>query len=1008
MDRLSAKAQAILFYLAVMGQAQARTALAPLLWGDMSDSGARMNLRKALASLRQELDPYLQIERQLVDFRPEVTVWVDVLAFEDAAQAGLSTHEPATLQQAVSLYQGDFLTDFYVRNAPDFELWMYRKQTYLRELMVQALQTLVQHYATARILDQGIATVRRLLSLEPWREEAHRQLMQLLAQDGQRSAALRQYERCREILADELGVEPDPETVALYAQIRDGEIQMAASNHQAPAHPAPAQAFPHNLPAQTTPFLGRRQELDEIHSRLQEDDCRLLTLVGPGGIGKTRLALQVAQEMVDRSTAQSRYADGIFFVPLLGAETEDDLIAAIAEAMEIRFHSHSSPRDQLLASLQAKHILLILDSFEHLLEASDLPHTMLVTTPGLTLLVTSRIALNLQEEWFHGVGGMALPPEHAGAEIERYDAAGFFIQCARRARPDFAPVAEADHVARICRLLGGMPLALELAAAWLKALPAAHIAEAIRQDLNMLSARQRNVPERQRSIATVLEQSWQLLTAKEQAALKHLAVFQGGFTPEAAELIAGVSLFTLANLVDKAWLRVDGMGRYDSHELLRRYVREQLANASDQTAPIQDAHARYYATLVASQAVAIHGKDQRVAIHILGADIENIRAAWNWTLAQAAFDIVGQLVDVLAFFYDLKGWYQEWVAMLDAAEARLHGVLPESERHALLAVLHVHQGWVNIRLGHFPRAHQVLTEALAIYQQCGAIPPPGVGTEPRIGLNVLANIRGDYEAAFQLGEEARRLSEERQDTGNLLNAYAVLASTSFAQGDYSTAQEYAWQAYQLAIDIENRWFLAHILNELGQIHQALGQHDEAVQYHRRSLALWKEFDDPEGVAATLSHLATIALEQAQYQAAEDRLHQSLAAYRTVGGLGGQAMVLKRLGQVARARGDYTTACHHLVLALELSAEIGFEALTLAILVEIGHLFLAGGAREQGRQVLSQVLHHPTQDLAARDGALALFQQYEIIPLSAAAVAGQWKLGADLPRIVAELRARFST
>jgi len=481
-DALSKKAQAILVYLGVTGRPQSRTVLATLLWGDMPESSARANLRKALADLRRELAPTLQIERQSVAFAPDIDPWVDAVEFEALINAASSPVDTEQLQTAVDLYQGDFLTGFYVRNAPEFEAWMLSEQARLRELMIQGLHTLTTYFAEHGDLSQGIAAARRLLNLEPWREEAHRQLMLLLAQDGQRGAALAQFEVCREMLAEELGVEPGRETAVLYERIRDDALVTDVGTgveRPEPEVEAAAQT-PHKnyeLPAPATSFVGRVQELDEIRQLLlDEPGCRMVSLVGTGGVGKTRLALAIASEIADA------FPQGVCFVPLVKVSGTEFMVSAVAEALNFNFSGGMDPKAQLLNHLRDKKLLLVLDNFEHLLPTAfstsaaaengvELLSDILAAAPEVTLLVTSRERLKLQEEWGYDVQGMDYPSREVGeqtaraeqqlsvANYQRYSAIHLFVQRARRADASFRLDAEdIPHVVRVCQLVAGSPL----------------------------------------------------------------------------------------------------------------------------------------------------------------------------------------------------------------------------------------------------------------------------------------------------------------------------------------------------------------------------------------------------------------------------------------------------------------------------------------------------------------------------------------------------------------------
>src|SRR5262245_38172500 len=358
---VSSKAQALFCFLAVTGRPHDRQTLATLLWGDMPEVEARTNLRTVLANLRKLLEPYLEISRETVCFNRRSFYWLDVELFQAAlSAAGLSEKTPELpefsespetskiylqpLRQALELYRGDFLEGFSVREALAFEEWMLIQRERLRQLAMQGLFKLAREHTVRVEYAAAMDYTSRLLALEPWREEGHRQMMTLLAKSGQRSAALAQYENCRRILAEELGVEPDAATQALYERLKMAVIPR-----------------PHNLPPQATPFVGREAELARVASYLENPDCRLLTLTGLGGVGKTRLALQSAAANLPL------FQDGVFFVPLVTANTGEGLVSTLANALNFSLSGPLEAKTQLLNYLRSRELLLVLDNFEQLL-----------------------------------------------------------------------------------------------------------------------------------------------------------------------------------------------------------------------------------------------------------------------------------------------------------------------------------------------------------------------------------------------------------------------------------------------------------------------------------------------------------------------------------------------------------------------------------------------------------------------------------------------------------------
>jgi predicted ATPase len=381
----------------------------------------------------------------------------------------------------------------------------------------------------------------------------------------------------------------------------------------------------HHLPAEPTSFVGREKELAELLRLLTNPNCRLLTLVGPGGIGKTRLAIQAARAF------QQETAQAVYFVPLQSVSSGEGLISAVVDALKFPLSGQAAPQLQLLHYLRDKTLLLILDNFEQFLGAGGalfLPD-LLEAAPSVKLLVTSREVLNLQEEWLYPVQALPYPGDvDQTDDITDYSAIQLFVERAQRVRRDFSLVEEQTSVSRICRLVEGMPLAIELAASWTKTMPCALIAAEIERSLNFLTSKLRNLPEQHRSMRAVFDHSWALLSPEEQRVFKRLSIFRGGFRREAAEQVAGASLLNLSALVDKSLLRWDPDGRYQIHELLRQYAEEHLHDALEELADIHYLHCAYYANFLESRWAGILAGKQREVRAEITADLDNIRAAW--------------------------------------------------------------------------------------------------------------------------------------------------------------------------------------------------------------------------------------------------------------------------------------------------------------------------------------------------------------------------------------------
>ncbi|MGD9100315.1 MAG: BTAD domain-containing putative transcriptional regulator, partial [Anaerolineae bacterium] len=653
------KVMALLIYLAVQGEAQRRDTLASLLWPNSPTRLAHGSLRRTLSELRKVLGgDWVSSDREMIGLNPDRDLWLDVVRFQKGL-AGCSTATPASLDamnEAVRLYRGDFLAGFTLPDCLDFDEWQFFQGEGLRQTLATALERLSHLHCQQGEYEEAISHARRWLALDPLHEPAQRRLMILYAQAGQQAAALRQYQLCVETLEAELGIPPADETTALYERIRAGDPSRVPGKHEREKDSAVTDPDPrsfrslaleqaplaHNLPPQLTSFIGRDDDLAKILRLLcDEADCRLLTLFGPGGIGKTRLALRAAEQ------ALSVFSNGVYFVPLVGVSEPEFLVSTIAEALDTSFSGEVDPRRQLLNHLRDKEMLLVLDNFEHLLEGVDLLSEIVLTASQAKLLVTSRTRLNLQEEWGFEVKGMRYPlsDDAEGPTPETYSAVQLFVERARRVKTDFALSAkDAPAVLQICRLVAGTPLGIELAVFWLRLMPCQEIARRIEQSLDFLTTSIHNVPERHRSLRAVFEHSWLLLSEDERAVFSQLSVFRGGFHNRAARRVAGATLPLLSALVDKSLVQHDRKGRYKIHELLRQFAAEKLQEKQGESERLRDRHCVYYSSFLQAREPHLQGQGQRETLQPIMVEIDNIRAAWHWAIERGYAETAGKFV----------------------------------------------------------------------------------------------------------------------------------------------------------------------------------------------------------------------------------------------------------------------------------------------------------------------------------------------------------------------------
>jgi DNA-binding SARP family transcriptional activator/predicted ATPase len=919
-DLISAKGQALLIYLAVTGEAHSRSALAGLLWGEMPEERAKANLRLTLTKLRQSVAEHLIIARQDVAFNFDQIYGLDVAEFEALAatddRALPERRKIEQLRAAIRLYRGDFLYDFSIQDAPAFEEWALVEQERLRQVARHTLSHLAQDARQRGDFTEGIQVTRKLLTLEPWHEEAHQQLMWLLAYSGQRSAALAQYEACRRALAEELAVEPAPATVELYTQIKAGATEQANQIQGSLSRPSsPTAASLHNLPAHLTPLVGRESELDQIALLLANPDCHLLTLVGPGGIGKTRLALAAAEAQVNT------FQHGVRFVSLVGVssaradEAADLLINNIATALNYLFSAQRPPRELLLNHLADKEMLLLLDNFEQLQPAAEFLIDLLQHAPDVKLLVTSRVRLGVEAEWLFDVEGLPYPPALASDTLATYPAVRLFVQTAQRIRPDFSFAAEQAAVSRICQLVAGFPLALELAANWVRVLTCAEIVTRLEHDhspafktgLDMLTTTTSIVAERHQNMRVVLTYSWDLLSEEEQRAFRRLSIFQGGFELDAAEEVTGASVPLLAALVDKSWLRRDEQGRYRVHELLRQYGAEQLATHAGERTTTHQKHSHYYANfLEAWRAPSEEGADTFMLAK-LDRDIENVRSAWAWLFTQRDLETLVVYLEGLWLYYEHKGWFQEATFVLSqVCTLEQVSALQKARWHRWLGEAHY-------QMGHLQECRQQLEQAMILTGR--PLPTTKKGWLATLLRQILRQslhrllplrlVERSPEKRLALLEGARTMSrlgqvyffaeellpmlcaalydlngsERAGASAEIARGYAVTSLTSSNIPLPGLAKFYGELAQQGAHRVNQLSTRAYVLEVIGLYNMGIGQWTEAVEALECSVELLARLELRRWQEEARLLLALVAYQQGQFSQSMQHFAAALASAR---------------------------------------------------------------------------------------------------------------------------------
>jgi predicted ATPase/DNA-binding CsgD family transcriptional regulator len=725
------------------------------------------------------------------------------------------------------------------------------------------------------------------------------------------------------------------------------------------------------FPIQPTTFVGRDKELADITQSLRNPSCRLLTISGPGGVGKTRLAVQVVRSITDH------FKQGTFFINLQPVETANHLVSAIADSLDIPLSGQDEPSLQLCNYLGDKEMLLVLDNFETLLTDTNFVSLLLKNVPKVKLIITSRQALNLRGEWLYPISGMSYPNEGGLHKTGDYDAVQFFTQCAQRVRPDFSSESERKEVIRICQLVDGLPLALEIAASWTKILGCVAIADQIQKDIEFLTSNLQDAPPQHRSMLAVFDQSWNLLSEDERSIFKRLSVFRGGFDLRAARKVTDASPSLLAGLVDKSIIRVESEGRFQIHELSRQYAKEKLEQDPEGATQARDRFGRHYIEYIHSLEGDLIAGRQRKAILEVKVELENIRKAWEWAITNANIDSIAKSVMSLSLFYQYQSRYLEGNRMLEEAETVLREKPPSKQRDLILVAVLSDLAWLRIRLGKFDQAEAGLIESMALLEKHKARPILGNCFDPRVPLGVITSIRGDTKKTASLAKQVLQVSQSQGEIWNEMDSYYLLTRAAILESDFENAQDYAQQTYRIAKDHQEDWFMAYCLNELGAVAAALGDYGTARGHFQASYQLREEFNDPEGMAVALNHLGGIALREEDFIGAGRYFQQSQEIYQEINDQGGLATSLNGLARAALAQDELLEARERFLTALQISSEIQYLSLTLTILVGIAHLLLQAGETRDVHQILTLIKDNPASEKEAVEQARKLARDYNL-------------------------------
>ncbi|CAN5327349.1 BTAD domain-containing putative transcriptional regulator [soil metagenome] len=845
-----------------------REQMMELLWPELHPEQAANSLYQALHALRRTVDPvgaggvrHVILRDQVVQINPDIPVRVDVVTFEDAGAAARRLRDWRSYRQALELYTGDLLPD------DRYEPWASDRREELRDEYISLLLELADLHDETGDHSDTIAELRRVVGADPLHEPAHRALMRLYARSGHRQHAIRQFDTLRDALASELEVEPEPESERLIDQIRAGDSAELVRHDVPPGDSVHPQSL-HNLPAPMSSFIGREREAAEVRALLGA--ARLLTLTGSGGCGKSRLALEVAGTVLDD------YADGVWLVEL-AALTDPELVSqAIATALDIREMPGQPLSETLQNWLKTRGTLIVLDNCEHLIDAcARAVEGLLRASPGLRVLATSREPLRIGGELTWLVPSLSLPDprQHSDPdELLAYESVQLFVDRASQIGPGFTLTSEnAAAVAQLCYRLDGIPLAIELAAARVRALNVGQIVERLDDRFQLLSGGSRAALSRQQTLRAALDWSYDLLSEPECILFARLAVFSGSFDLDATEHvcdIAPLGAFGIADLltllVDRSLVVVsvvDGSIRYSLLETMREYARERLAEHGE-TDALHRAHSEYYSALAARADRQIRGAGSKEWLARLEGEHDNLRAALEWRHDEARCgspEAGLTLAGTLHWFWHVGGHFTEG------------------------------RGWLTRMLA---SGRSDRTRGLAL---------------ATTGVGVLSMAVGEYGEGRRLLDESVVVWRELSDLSGLAVALVWLGHGELFHGRVAEARARHREALVLFTELNDSWGTAMATHGLGLDAVEADEHALGSSLFDGSLSIFRELGDDWGTAITLQHMANLTYRSGDLATARQQIAEVLVFEQRMGDTWLEIQSQSLLGEIARAQGDYETA-----------------------------------------------------------------------------------------------------
>ncbi len=709
------------------------------------------------------------------------------------------------------------------------------------------------------------------------------------------------------------------------------------------------------LPSTSTALFGRTEELAQISEYLANPECRLITLVGPGGIGKTRLGIEAARQYVQLGEARA------VFVDLQAIRSPEFVVTTLAESLGVTVNDSETAVERIAHYLSSRPVLLLFDNFEQVADAAGSLGELIDQAPETKVLVTSRTPLRLSQEWLFHVNGLPVPQANRPRHGLSVASTELFIDRARRMRPDFESDSEMASIERICQITEGMPLALELAASWTRMLSCEEIVAEIESNRKFLATNLRDIPERHRSMQAVFDQVLRVLDDDERAVFGKLSVFKGGFAREAAEKVAGADLQILSSLVDRSLVRRTETDRYRIHELVRQLGEDQLSNSEVALEQVQSAHCDYFTEFLAKRRDGLCADLQVEYVNEIEPELENVRAAWKFGIERGLDEQINKATLPLALYNQCRGRFSAAGELFTPAVEAFDKIERHSQGSEVMAELLTWHGWFKLRQGQVVESESIFRRCFDIHLALNLSPPSGFATDPELGLAYIASTKGDIEAARHHARSVLNRAKKQGHDRHVIMTNQLLGHLALREGDLAAAGSHARTGLDMCNSLGEKWFSAYCLDILGEIAVINGRTDEATRHFELGLKVREAFDDKAGIGLAHAYLGELSMLSGANDKARFHLDECEEAHLLVGDTGGVSRARSNLGLLDVIAGDFASAADTLSEVLDTGLKMQFMSLVLDALSGIGQMAIRAGLDDDGRRLLAFVVNHESTE-----------------------------------------------